>query len=212
VISFFVAALLGYLVGSVPVAYVLVKWKYGVDIRQAGSGNVGTLNSYVVTRSWLLGATVLLLDTLKGVSAALLGGRLDPGDPRCAMMAGVAAVIGHNFPVWLSFRGGRGLATASGVMLVVAWPVVGTWLVLWGISFLFTRQVNPANAIASALMVIGAMVVPDEAIGSIELRLLVISIMTVILIKHIEPLRLFFQELWARRCSGTPRPKEGSSQ
>ena len=212
VISFFVAAILGYFIGSVPVAYLLVRWKAKVDLRQAGSGNVGTLNSFEVTKSWLVGMTVLLLDILKGLAAALIGGALVPANAGGAIFAGVAAVMGHNYPIWLSFRGGRGLATASGAMLVVAWPVVGAWLALWGVSFLLLRQVNPANAMASALVLIGGILGPDDIVGPIGLRLFVISVMIVILIKHIEPVKSFLEELRARRRSGRPGPKEKTSQ
>lgn len=211
-ISYFVAAILGYFIGSVPVAYLLVWWKEKVDIRQAGSGNVGALNSFVVTKSWLIGTTVLLLDILKGLAGTLLGGVLSPADSGAVMLAGVAAVIGHNYPIWLSFRGGRGLATASGATLVVAWPVVCVWLVLWSLSALLLRQVNPANAMASALVLVGEIVGPENIVGPIELRLFVIGVMVVILIKHIDPVKSYLEELRARRRSGKPGPKEGTSQ
>ncbi len=108
--------LLGYLLGSIPTAFLLVRWKSRVDIRTSGSGNVGTLNSYQVSGSKVVGFIVLVADFLKGFFAvwgttALLGSSFE-----ATATAGVGSVLGHNFPFWLRFHGGRGLATAAGVM------------------------------------------------------------------------------------------------
>src|SRR5512140_1590079 len=108
----------GYLLGSFPTAYILVRWKSKTDIRMVGSGNVGGLNSYVVTKSKALAAIVVLIDALKGVAAVLIA-PLITGDSFIFMAAaGIGAVLGHNFPVWLRFKGGRGLATAAGVLAI----------------------------------------------------------------------------------------------
>ena len=123
VLPLIVAGVVGYLLGSFPTAYLMVRLKSRVDIRKAGSGNVGTLNSFMVTKSKGVGVVVLLLDLLKGVAAVTIAPLFGASDPFLAQtVAGAAAVAGHNFPVWLGGKGGRGLATGAGVMLP---PAVG---------------------------------------------------------------------------------------
>jgi glycerol-3-phosphate acyltransferase PlsY len=110
----------GYLLGSVPFGLVLTRLFGKVDIRTIGSGNIGATNVLRTGNKGLALAT-LLLDGGKGAAAALLAGAVL--SPVAAVMAGVAAVIGHNFPVWLGFKGGKGVATSLGMLLAVAWPV-----------------------------------------------------------------------------------------
>lgn len=189
---------LGYVVGSFPTAYLLVRWKSRIDIRNVGSGNVGTLNSFLVTRSWLVGGIVLVADILKGAGAALIAAGLANGSMLHAALAGISATAGHNYPVWLGFRGGRGLAPAAGAALVVYWLIVPAWLVLWTVSFAFIRSVNPANAMASGLLLIAGAVVPAEAYGCFGggpdnglIRWFTVALMGVILLRHRDPLKEF---------------------
>jgi acyl phosphate:glycerol-3-phosphate acyltransferase len=197
--NFLVAFLLGYVLGSFPSAYLFVRWKSRKDIREIGSGNVGALNSYLVTRSRLVGAAVFFLDLIKGFAAAAAPLLLFKGGPAEGAVAGLAAILGHNFSVWLKFRGGRGLATAAGVALVLAWPVIPAWILFWGAGFLFTRNVNVGNAIATLLLIVAAMVLPASILehlvhgmmASDEARLFIVLIFGVILIKHIAPVREF---------------------
>lgn len=132
VFLFALAAVFGYLLGSVPFGLLLVKAAGLGDIRAVGSGNVGATNVLRTGRKGLALAT-LLLDSGKGALAALAAWGLG-GDPVWALMAGAFAVLGHNFPLWLKFRGGKGVATTLGVILVTAWPVglavLATWLVV----------------------------------------------------------------------------------
>jgi glycerol-3-phosphate acyltransferase PlsY len=128
------AALLGYLLGSIPFGLLLTKAAGLGDIRAIGSGNIGATNVLRTGRKGLAIGT-LLLDGGKGAVAALAG--LYLAGPDIALIAGVAAVLGHNFPVWLSFKGGKGVATTLGVLLATAWPVgllaIVTWLAIAGI-------------------------------------------------------------------------------
>ncbi|MBI3444253.1 MAG: glycerol-3-phosphate 1-O-acyltransferase PlsY [Magnetospirillum sp.] len=126
-----VAALGGYLLGSIPFGLVLTRLAGLGDIRQIGSGNIGATNVLRTGRKGLALAT-LLLDGGKGAIAVglvwlLLGRELVP-------VAGFAAVLGHNFPVWLGFKGGKGVATTVGTLLAAAWPVglacMATWTVV----------------------------------------------------------------------------------
>ena len=122
------AAAVGYLLGSIPFGLVLTRAAGLGDIRRLGSGNIGATNVLRTGSKGLAVATVLL-DGGKGAVAALALAPWDAG-----LVAGFAAVIGHNFPVWLRFRGGKGVATTLGVLLAVAWPVgllaCLTWLVV----------------------------------------------------------------------------------
>ena len=140
---------LAYLLGSIPFGYLLVRWQRGVDVRRTGSGSIGATN---VMRS--LGgvgfAATFLLDVGKGTMAVWLAGRLTGNDPRWLGAAAVAAVVGHCYPVWLGFRGGKGVATGVGVFIGLApLPVVmvlGIFVVLLAIF----RYVSLGSIIATA--------------------------------------------------------------
>ena len=125
---YLLAAAAGYLLGSIPFGLVLTRTAGLGDIRRLGSGNIGATN-VLRTGSKALAAATVLLDGGKGAVAVLALAPWDAG-----LVAGFAAVIGHNFPVWLRFRGGKGVATTLGVLLAVAWPVgllaCLTWLVV----------------------------------------------------------------------------------
>lgn len=128
------AAILGYLLGSVPFGLVLTRLAGLGDIRSIGSGNIGATNVLRTGRKGLAAAT-LILDGGKGAFAAWGAAALAGTD--AGLLAGFAAVLGHNFPIWLRFKGGKGVATTLGVLLITAWPVgIGaclTWLVVAGL-------------------------------------------------------------------------------
>lgn len=125
------AALLGYLLGSIPFGLLLTKLFQAGDLRSIGSGNIGTTNVLRTGRKDLAAAT-LLLDGGKGAVAVLLAGYWFA--PDAAIIAGMMAVIGHNFPMWLKFEGGKGVATTLGVLLAMSWPAglltAATWLLV----------------------------------------------------------------------------------
>jgi glycerol-3-phosphate acyltransferase PlsY len=148
-------ALLAYLLGSIPVGYLLVRIFRKQDIRTVGSGNIGATN---VLRSGGkgLGAATFLLDALKGSTAVLLGAYLartiTPGSSPHDMeaVAALSAVLGHMFPVWLGFKGGRGVSTGFGVFLVAAPYAALASLALFAIIVPITRYVSLASILASA--------------------------------------------------------------
>jgi glycerol-3-phosphate acyltransferase PlsY len=117
-ISTFVVLIVGYLLGSIPFAYLLARRHRGIDLRLAGSGNVGAAN-LLRTTTKKIGVSAMALDVGKGVASVLVAQRLDPGATGPAV-AGIAAVLGHIYPVWLGFRGGKGVATTCGVFAVLA--------------------------------------------------------------------------------------------
>ncbi len=195
------SVLLGYVIGSLPTAYLLVRWKSHIDIRRAGSGNVGTLNSFEVSHSWLVGGGVLIVDLLKGAGAALVGREIGGGGMTSAALGGLAAVLGHNYPVWLGFRGGRGLAPGAGVSLVLWWPLTAVWTVFWAVGYAVLRSVNPASAFASGLILVAALVSPASLVEqfgaapeSTVLRWFIVGLMMIILLRLVQPVKEYLEE------------------
>ena len=146
---FLVTAIFGYLLGSVPFGYILVRAFKGEDVRQSGSGNIGATN--VSRTSSALGVVTLILDALKGLSAVMLAQSLYSGRMSLLAWAGLFAVVGHMFPVWLKFRGGKGVATGVGAFVLI---VPKTVLVLAGIFVavvLLFRYVSLGSIVAFVL-------------------------------------------------------------
>ncbi len=144
---FAVAVLAGYFLGSIPFGIVLTRLAGLGDIRQIGSGNIGATNVLRTGNKWIAAAT-LLLDSSKGALAVLLGKNFGPD---IAVLAAAGALFGHLFPVWLKFRGGKGVATAMGIYVALYWPVglmtLGTWLAV----AVFARYSSLAALIAAVL-------------------------------------------------------------
>ncbi len=128
-----IAALGGYLLGSIPFGLVLTRLAGLGDIRSIGSGNIGATN-VLRTGNKPLALAVLLLDSGKGAAAVLLAYSLFPEVEMAPALAGVCAVLGHNFPIWLKFKGGKGVATTLGTLIALNWPVglaaCGIWLAM----------------------------------------------------------------------------------
>lgn len=124
-----IALALGYLLGSIPFGMVLTRLSGGPDLRSIGSGNIGATN-VLRTGNKKLAALTLLGDMLKGTVAVLLAGWL-LGGREAALVAGLGAFLGHLFPVWLGFRGGKGVATYLGLLIGLAWPVALAFAAIW---------------------------------------------------------------------------------
>jgi glycerol-3-phosphate acyltransferase PlsY len=135
------AAVLGYLLGSIPFGLVLTKAAGLGDIRSIGSGNIGATNVLRTGHKGLALAT-LLLDGAKGAVAVLVAGLFDP---MLAVIAGGGAMLGHNFPVWLGFKGGKGVATALGTLLAIAWPVGVLCCLIWLVMAVLFRYSSLAS-------------------------------------------------------------------
>jgi acyl phosphate:glycerol-3-phosphate acyltransferase len=123
-----VAFVIGYLLGSIPFGLILTKFAGTADLRSIGSGNIGATNVLRTGRKGLAAAT-LLLDMLKGTAAVIISGYL--GGPDAAMLAALGAFLGHLFPVWLQFRGGKGVAVYIGVLIGLFWPAALVFGVVW---------------------------------------------------------------------------------
>jgi glycerol-3-phosphate acyltransferase PlsY len=140
-----------YLLGSIPFGYILVRLVRHEDIRATGSGNIGATN---VLRSGAkgLGVATLLLDLGKALLAVLIAKRLAPGNFDLATVAAVAAVVGHCYPIWLRFKGGKGVASALGVFLALTWPSALCILAVFIVVVALTRFVSLASIVAAATL------------------------------------------------------------
>src|ERR1700712_4632191 len=123
-----VALLLGYLLGSIPFGLILTRLAGTADLRSIGSGSIGATN-VLRTGSKVLAAATLLGDALKGTVAVVIAGYF--GGPNAAMLAALGAFLGHLYPVWLKFKGGKGVATYIGVLIGLFWPAAVVFCVMW---------------------------------------------------------------------------------
>ena len=146
-----VAILLAYLLGSIPFGVILARLFGGRDVRKSGSGNIGATNVARVVGP-LAGALTLLCDMAKGAGAVWLAGKLSGGNASWMMIAGIAALVGHCFPVWLRFTGGKGVATGAGVFLVVSPAACLAAVVLFLLVVILWRYVSLGSVSAAAAM------------------------------------------------------------
>jgi len=157
--------LFGYLAGSVPFAFLLAR-RAGIDVRVAGSGNVGAANVLRTTGTWRA-VTVMLLDMAKGAAAVLIV-NLAAGGASIAALTGAAAIVGHIYPVWLRFHGGKGVAVAAGVFGILSPVATGVSAALFITTVWLTRYVS-LGSIAATLALppvawwVGA---PDAVVAS----------------------------------------------
>ncbi|MCX6122649.1 MAG: glycerol-3-phosphate acyltransferase [Ignavibacteriales bacterium] len=160
----------GYLFGSIPTAYLIVRRRAGIDIRKTGSGNVGAFNSYDVTQSKRIGIIVGVLDGVKGFLVALTVGQILGGSFWNQSAALCGALIGHNYPVWLRFRGGRGLAPAAGGMFAIGISYTIVWCATWAIAFGRVKDILKANIAAIILAPIILLIIPSMWIEAVMVR------------------------------------------
>jgi glycerol-3-phosphate acyltransferase PlsY len=142
------AFLFGYLLGSIPFGLILTRLAGTQDIRTIGSGNIGATNVLRTGRKGLAAAT-LLGDALKGAVAVWIATWL--GGPDLGLLAALGAFLGHLFPVWLKFKGGKGVATYIGLLLAIAWPAAIFFCLTWIVVAVLTRYSSLAALVASAL-------------------------------------------------------------
>ena len=151
------AVTLGYLAGSIPFAFLVAR-RRGVDLRRSGSGNVGATN-VLRTTGVTLAVTAMVLDAMKGAIAVLIAQRLTEG-PATPVAAGLAAIIGHIYPVWLQFRGGKGVATAAGVFGVLTPLALAIAAGVFVLAVFVTRYIS-VGSVAGALTLATAAVIDD---------------------------------------------------
>ena len=146
--TYALALAVGYLLGSIPFGLLLTRVAGGPDIRAIGSGNIGATNVLRTGRKGLAAAT-LLCDALKGTAAVMLAAHY--ATPDAALVAGLGAFLGHLFPVWLKFKGGKGVAVYIGVLIGLCWPAALIFCTVWIAVAAVSRYSSLAALIASAL-------------------------------------------------------------
>jgi acyl phosphate:glycerol-3-phosphate acyltransferase len=145
-LSILTALILGYLLGSIPFGLLLTRFAGLEDIREIGSGNIGATNVLRTGRKGLAAAT-LIFDMFKGAVAVLIASALWGRNP--ALMAGLGAFVGHLFPLWLRFKGGKGVATYIGVLLALTWKGALVFAVVWLAVVAITRYSSASGLVAS---------------------------------------------------------------
>jgi glycerol-3-phosphate acyltransferase PlsY len=143
-----VAFIIGYLFGSIPFGLILTRLAGTQDIRSIGSGSIGATNVLRTGRKSLAAGT-LLLDALKGTAAVVIAGYI--AGPNAAMVAGLGAFLGHLFPVWLKFKGGKGVAVYIGILLGLFWPGMVVFCLLW-LATAFTTRYSSLSALVAAFI------------------------------------------------------------
>jgi glycerol-3-phosphate acyltransferase PlsY len=149
-IATFIVLIAGYLLGSIPFAYLLARRHRGIDLRLAGSGNVGAAN-LLRTTTRKIGVSAMALDMAKGIASVLVARQVDPGATGPAV-AGIAAVLGHIYPVWLGFRGGKGVATTCGVFTILAPQATAIATVVFLALVWWTRYISLGSVAGSVLL------------------------------------------------------------
>lgn len=198
--SLLTVCIIFYLIGSFPTAYLLLKIKYNKNLTEEGSGNIGARNTFDVTNSKLDGIIVLIIDFLKGMIPALWFIYYSGFDIHQILLPSVSLLAGHNFSVWLKFKGGRGLATGAGIMAVINFSLIIIWLILCFVFYKFSRNIHIANTVSlillpivpfffsSSIAVFGNNYLINGKEDSGFLFLFCSAVCFVILLKHISPL------------------------
>jgi glycerol-3-phosphate acyltransferase PlsY len=171
VLVHFIAIICGYLVGSIPFGLVLTRLARLGDIRDIGSGNIGATN-VLRTGNKMLALATLLLDSGKGAAAALILGSFDP---LAGLIGGGMAILGHNFPVWLKFKGGKGVATTMGVLIALAWPVGIAACATWMLTAFLFRISSLAALVALATTPVCAWWLADPGLTVLAALLAILS-------------------------------------
>ncbi|HAP35800.1 MAG TPA: glycerol-3-phosphate acyltransferase [Bacteroidetes bacterium] len=200
--QYILSLFISYLIGSIPTAFLVVKKTSSIDIRTVGSGNVGGRNALEVTGKKWVGVVVTLIDLFKGIGSVLIASYVFEDKATAVSAAMFGSVLGHCYPVWLKFQGGRGLATGAGSLLVTSWVWVPLWLVLYFGSEKITKNVHASSVIALVAMPLVIWLVPDEWIMKVTVgyftpqRLFTAGslIAAVCLSRHLQPLKMYFDE------------------
>ncbi|PLV55687.1 glycerol-3-phosphate 1-O-acyltransferase PlsY [Thermotoga sp. SG1] len=188
--EWWVFPLLGYLVGSIPFSYLIPKWIKGVDVRKVGSGNIGATNA-IRTTGPAVGGLCLLLDALKGFFPAFLAGSTS-SDPKLVSLTAILTVLGHDFPVFMKFKGGKGVASTLGVIFYLSWPTGIVFALVWFFVVMITGYASLGSLIGLYTSALLGYILKGYDAGMLILILAVLSTL-----RHSENIR--------RLLSGTER-------
>ena len=171
------AIALGYLLGSIPFGVILTRLAGAGDLRQIGSGNIGATNVLRTGRKGLAAAT-LLLDLLKGAAAVWIAEAIWPG---LGLLAAAAAFVGHCYPIWLKFKGGKGVATLMGIVLALHWPCGLVFAAVW-LGLLALLRISSIAGMAAAISAPVSAALMDR----FDLTMLLVALAVIVLWKHRE--------------------------
>ncbi len=177
--------IVSYLFGSFPSAYLIIKFTSKKDVREQGSGNVGALNAFRTSRNAAVGILVLILDLLKGFLPAWYFTRIMPMDFIFLMALVPGVLAGHVYPVWLKFKGGRGLAVTAGALLALEPTLVLIWMGMWGIFYLLLRKHIVANMVATFLLPVIVFFTRGWLYTN-DILLMILPVCMLIFFKHLE--------------------------
>jgi glycerol-3-phosphate acyltransferase PlsY len=194
------ALLIGYLLGSIPFGVILTRLGGAGDLRSIGSGNIGATNVLRTGRKGLAAAT-LLLDMLKGAGAVLLVAQLWPGE---GALAGVGAFVGHCYPLWLRFRGGKGVATLMGIVVALHWPAGLVYAAVW-LGLLATIRISAVAGMAAAV----SAPLSTALSGRFELVLMLLALALLVIWKHGDNIERLLDGTEPRVGGGRPRGDAG---
>ena len=205
--EYLISSAVGFLLGSIPSAYLIVKKTKGINILDSGSGNAGAYNSYEVSNSKFIGLLVLLADTVKGTVSVLIPILIYPDIFITAGLSLLFAVFAHCYNPWLGFRGGRGLATAAGGAILILPFLLLVWIILWVIFYMMKKDISLSNIAATVMALIILFNTSDMAVkytflvpeNQSTLVILTTAILVIIFIKHIDPLKELISKVKARR-------------
>ncbi|HKI77275.1 MAG TPA: glycerol-3-phosphate acyltransferase [Ignavibacteriaceae bacterium] len=195
--NYILSIIIGYLLGSIPTAYLVLKKTHSINITESGTGNVGAMNSFEVTNSKIIGILVFVIDALKGLLSAYLVILILPVDFTFPALSLLFAVFSHCFNPWLKFKGGRGLATAAGGAALISPLILFSWGILWVIIYFFKKDILIANVGAIILTLLLTLVTFEiffkytyPTPGNMGLLIMFsASLLLIIFIKHIDPLK-----------------------
>lgn len=198
--NYLVSFCAAYVIGSFPTAYLVVKKTSNIDIRTVGSGNVGGRNALDVTGKTSVGVAVVAIDVLKGISSVVLASILFDEKIAAVSSAMIGSVIGHCYPVWLKFKGGRGLATAAGAFLATSWVWVPVWLGFYFGSSKVLKNIHASSVTALIITPFFIWLLPNEwmdvvLIDAFSREIFLpagTAVMAICLTKHIQPLREYY--------------------
>jgi glycerol-3-phosphate acyltransferase PlsY len=201
--EYIISLLLGYAIGSFPTAYLILKKVKNIDVTKVGTGNVGAMNSFDVTKSKLIGIVVLIIDLLKGMLPIIVLKLFSVNDFSVLSVALIACIFSHCYNPWLNLKGGRGLASAAGGTILIFPFVLVVWLILWVIFFLLKKDITIANVAASIMSLIVAMTSIPTAMkyafpkpnSEAILVLSSLGFLLIIISKHTEPLQQILESM-----------------
>ncbi len=201
--EYLISLILGYAIGSLPTAFLLLKKAKNIDITTVGTGNVGAMNSFEVTNSKLIGIIVFVIDFLKGMLPILILKMLSMNDFAFHAVALVACIFAHCYNPWLKLKGGRGLASAAGGTTIIFPYAFGVWSILWVIFYIMKKDITVANVASSVMTLIVILTSLSTAIkyafpkpGSEAILVLFsVGLLLIILSKHTEPIQELFKNM-----------------